>query len=126
MKLQIMGDKPTEKQTEFFIQIRDFLDDAGIGLSNELRKSEEYKKLLNKFNEQVPSIDDDTPKWILYLLIYPSGFNSVYLYYHSVPFERRKLIFGNNPLTVMIDYQNQRKISNDQLIQYAKDMIEEM
>ncbi|MFC1942046.1 hypothetical protein ACFLWU_02385 [Chloroflexota bacterium] len=123
--LGFVGDNPSEKQIEFFVRIREFLDDAGIGLANELAKVEEYTKLLNKFNELIPDMyDDSVPDWILYLLIYPSSFNSFYIWYGAMPFEYKKIYFRNGTPKVISEFKEQRETSIKCLVDYAESSIE--
>jgi hypothetical protein len=124
--LQIIGDTPTENQIEFLIKSRSVLDECDVGLSKRLKNSNEYTELLKKFTVKVPEISNDTPDWIILLLVVPSGVNSVYLLWSSLKPEYQKLFYKNSVSPAPSDFKSQRESGINELVNYAKNSIEKV
>ncbi len=124
LKLQFPQNENTfsENQIRFLLSIRYVLDDFGIGLSSELEKSFEYKNLLNKLDAQIPN-KDDIPDWVIYLLVIPSGLNSIYIFGSAIPRRHREMFLRYIP-PVIINYPSKRDGVTEQLVQIAKESIE--
>lgn len=126
MKLNIMGDKLSENQIQFLIQTRSTVDDFGIGLSDELKNPSKYAELITKLHEQIPEFDDKTPDWIIYLLVIPSSFNNLYLFWHALPIQAKIAYFKNTTPKIIAEFQSERESSIKQLLKYTRDSIEKL
>jgi hypothetical protein len=129
LKLNIIGNIPSENQIEFLIKTRTILDESRFGLANKLKESSKYIEDLNKLNELIP--DEDMPDWIIYLQVIPSGINSTYLWYCCQGIQRQ-LFFRNNvkfsetTTKILNDFKPQREQVVNQLIKYAEESIQNM
>ncbi|MBN1367286.1 MAG: hypothetical protein JW967_05125 [Dehalococcoidales bacterium] len=128
LKLNIMGEKPTEYQIQFFIKIRAILDETGFGMAGRLPS--EYTEYSRKFEELIRN-DDDLLDWMIYLLTFPSGFNSAYIWYCCQGIEHQKFFKQHTRIPEYIaesisEFKTKREDAINYLINYANESISTM
>ena len=128
LNLNIMGDMPTENQIEFFIKIRAVLDETRFGMGRQL--PDEYTEYSRQFEELIQK-DEDLMDWMIFMLTFPSGINSAYLWYCCQGMQRQKFFEQNvklfeNAKRVIHDFKSQREPAFKQLIDYAIESINSM
>lgn len=128
LNLNIMGNMPTENQIEFFIRTRAVVDGSRFGMAGRLPK--EYLECSQKFDELIEQ-DEDLLDWMIFLLVFPSGFNSAYLWY-CCQGEKRQKFFQHHVQTpksireTISEFKQKREDAINQLIEYAENSINNM
>lgn len=126
--LNIVGDTPTDNQIEFFIKTKNIMDESPFGIANSL--TDEYLEYSRKLEDLIEE-DEELPDWIVYLLTFPSGFNSSYLWYCCQGKKRQNFFLQRGGVSqdtrlVILEYKSKREYAVNILVDYAEESIKNM